>query len=146
MPRPRKASAKATIVSTGSVRSGGLERGERGRVGGVELHGEECAERNADDLIAGQRMPQRHDAVLAQVEPRHVDLRPFILSGGRTTVTTGGLTRVALVKGSLVVNSSQGGGSKDTWVLFGDHNGAFDFVGFELESHGSNNGGGGLSA
>ncbi len=51
------------------------------------------------------------------LEPRHVDLRPFILSGRTTHVTTGGLTRVALVKGSLVVNSSQGGGSKDTWVV-----------------------------
>ena len=48
-------------------------------------------------------------------EPRHVDLRPFILQGERSYVTPGGLTRVALVKGSLVVNSSQGGGSKDTW-------------------------------
>lgn len=52
-----------------------------------------------------------------EVEPRHVDLRPFILSGPNTYVTTGGLTRVALVKGSLVVNSSQGGGSKDTWIV-----------------------------
>ena len=51
------------------------------------------------------------------IEPRHVDLRPFILSGKKTTVTTGGLTRVALRKGSLVVNSSQGGGSKDTWIV-----------------------------
>ncbi len=50
-------------------------------------------------------------------EPRHVDLRPFILSGASTYVTTGGLTRVALRKGSTVVNSSQGGGSKDTWVV-----------------------------
>jgi uncharacterized circularly permuted ATP-grasp superfamily protein len=48
---------------------------------------------------------------------RHVDLRPFVLSGRDTYVTTGGLTRVALVEGSLVVNSSQGGGSKDTWVV-----------------------------
>jgi uncharacterized circularly permuted ATP-grasp superfamily protein len=52
-----------------------------------------------------------------QLEPRHVDLRPFILSGKDTKVTTGGLTRVALRKGSLVVNSSQGGGSKDTWIV-----------------------------
>jgi uncharacterized circularly permuted ATP-grasp superfamily protein len=51
------------------------------------------------------------------VEPRHVDLRPFILTGEETTIVPGGLTRVALKKGSLVVNSSQGGGSKDTWVL-----------------------------
>jgi uncharacterized circularly permuted ATP-grasp superfamily protein len=53
----------------------------------------------------------------SHMEPRHVDLRPFILSGENTFVTTGGLTRVALVKGSLVVNSSQGGGSKDTWIV-----------------------------
>ncbi len=53
-------------------------------------------------------------------EGRHVDLRPYILYGDKITVTPGGLTRVALRKGSLVVNSSQGGGSKDTWVLHGD--------------------------
>lgn len=52
-----------------------------------------------------------------QVEPRHVDLRPFVLCGDKVTVVPGGLTRVALRAGSLVVNSSQGGGSKDTWVL-----------------------------
>lgn len=52
-----------------------------------------------------------------RAEPRHVDLRPFILSGRDTYVTEGGLTRVALRKGSTVVNSSQGGGSKDTWVV-----------------------------
>ncbi|MAQ17178.1 MAG: hypothetical protein CMN30_20590 [Sandaracinus sp.] len=50
-------------------------------------------------------------------DPRHVDLRPFVLCGQSTYVLPGGLTRVALRKGSLVVNSSQGGGSKDTWVL-----------------------------
>lgn len=52
-----------------------------------------------------------------RLEPRHVDLRPFILSADRQQVTMGGLTRVALRKGSLVVNSSQGGSSKDTWIL-----------------------------
>lgn len=52
------------------------------------------------------------------IEPRHLDLRPFILSRGDSTyVTTGGLTRVAMTKGSLVVNSSQGGGAKDTWIV-----------------------------
>ncbi len=51
------------------------------------------------------------------IEPRHLDLRPFILQGKNKYVTTGGLTRVALKKGSLVVNSSQGGGSKDTWIV-----------------------------
>jgi len=51
------------------------------------------------------------------VAPRHVDLRPFVLSGRKTVVMPGGLTRVAMKAGSLVVNSSQGGGTKDTWVL-----------------------------
>lgn len=51
------------------------------------------------------------------LEPRHLDLRPFILQSKETYVTTGGLTRVAMKKGSLVVNSSQGGGSKDTWIV-----------------------------
>ncbi|PCI47322.1 MAG: hypothetical protein COB58_08070 [Thalassobium sp.] len=52
-----------------------------------------------------------------KLEPRHLDLRPFILQSKDTYVTTGGLTRVAMKKGSLVVNSSQGGGSKDTWIV-----------------------------
>jgi uncharacterized circularly permuted ATP-grasp superfamily protein len=51
------------------------------------------------------------------IAPRHVDLRPFVLSGERVVMVPGGLTRVALREGSLVVNSSQGGGTKDTWVL-----------------------------
>ena len=49
--------------------------------------------------------------------PRHVDFRPFVLLGAKPRVLAGGLTRVALREGSLIVNSSQGGGSKDTWVL-----------------------------
>src|ERR1700761_8948105 len=53
-------------------------------------------------------------------EGRHIDLRPYILCGEKISIVPGGLTRVALRKGSLVVNSSQGGGSKDTWVLYGD--------------------------
>ena len=52
-----------------------------------------------------------------QLEARHIDLRPFVLTGERIEVVPGGLTRVALRRGSFVVNSSQGGGSKDTWVL-----------------------------
>lgn len=52
-----------------------------------------------------------------KVEPRHLDLRPFVLSSKNITVTNGGLTRVAMNKGSIVVNSSQGGGSKDTWIV-----------------------------
>lgn len=53
----------------------------------------------------------------SKVEPRHVDLRPFALTGNSTWVLPGGLTRVAMQRGSLIVNSSQGGGSKDTWVV-----------------------------
>ncbi|MBP7641647.1 MAG: circularly permuted type 2 ATP-grasp protein, partial [Thauera sp.] len=54
----------------------------------------------------------------AGIAPRHIDLRPFVLSGGREIrMVPGGLTRVALKAGSLVVNSSQGGGTKDTWVV-----------------------------
>lgn len=51
------------------------------------------------------------------IAPRHVDLRPYVLMGERVRIVPGGLTRVALKRGSLVVNSSQGGGTKDTWVL-----------------------------
>lgn len=54
-----------------------------------------------------------------EIAARHIDLRPFVLSGTDVTIVPGGLTRVALRKGSLVVNSSQGGGTKDTWVLGG---------------------------
>jgi uncharacterized circularly permuted ATP-grasp superfamily protein len=53
----------------------------------------------------------------AGLAPRHIDLRPFVLSGSEVSIVPGGLTRVALREGSLVVNSSQGGGTKDTWVL-----------------------------
>jgi uncharacterized circularly permuted ATP-grasp superfamily protein len=56
--------------------------------------------------------------VEAGIAPRHIDLRPYVLSSGKGVQTVpGGLTRVALKEGSLVVNSSQGGGTKDTWVL-----------------------------
>lgn len=51
------------------------------------------------------------------IAPRHIDLRPFVLSGKETRLVPGGLTRVALREGSLVVNSSQGGGTKDTWIV-----------------------------
>jgi len=54
------------------------------------------------------------------IAPRHIDLRPFLLTGKETHLVPGGLTRVALTEGSLVVNSSQGGGTKDTWVLEDD--------------------------
>ena len=71
----------------------------------------------AQDPIRLSRSPTWCDGKL---EGRHIDLRPYILYGEKVTVTPGGLTRVALRKGSLVVNSSQGGGSKDTWVLKGE--------------------------
>jgi uncharacterized circularly permuted ATP-grasp superfamily protein len=58
--------------------------------------------------------------VASGLAPRHIDLRPYILSGKGVSLVPGGLTRVALREGSLVVNSSQGGGTKDTWVLAAD--------------------------
>ncbi len=68
----------------------------------------------AQPVISLSRSPCYFDGKL---EGRHIDLRPYILMGEKTTIVPGGLTRVAMRKGSLVVNSSQGGGSKDTWVL-----------------------------
>lgn len=68
----------------------------------------------AQEVIQLSTHPTYIDGTL---EPRHIDLRPFVLSGDKVEVVPGGLTRVALPKGSLIVNSSQGGGSKDTWVL-----------------------------
>jgi uncharacterized circularly permuted ATP-grasp superfamily protein len=71
----------------------------------------------AQPIISLSRHPTHVDG---HFEGRHIDLRPFILYGEKISIVPGGLTRVALRKGSLVVNSSQGGGSKDTWVLYGN--------------------------
>lgn len=68
----------------------------------------------AQPTLALSTVPTYVDGALA---PRHIDLRPFVLQGKHSYVTTGGLTRVALREGSLIVNSSQGGGSKDTWIV-----------------------------
>ena len=68
----------------------------------------------AQPTLALSRVPTIVDD---HFEGRHVDLRPYVLYGKDIYVVPGGLTRVAMTKGSLVVNSSQGGGSKDTWVL-----------------------------
>src|SRR5271165_420724 len=74
----------------------------------------------AQPVIPLSRCPA-FDPVTGTMSPRHVDLRPYCLyDGEKVTIVPGGLTRVALQRGSLVVNSSQGGGSKDTWVLRGD--------------------------
>ena len=82
--------------------------------------------RDADRRRPAQLHRAADDRALARIRPSstaelrgcHVDLRPFVLSGADTTrIVPGGLTRTALRPGSLVVNSSQGGGSKDTWVL-----------------------------
>jgi uncharacterized circularly permuted ATP-grasp superfamily protein len=68
----------------------------------------------AQEVVQLSRVPS---CVEGGLEGRHVDLRPFVLTGASIEVLPGGLTRVAMRKGSLIVNSSQGGGSKDTWVL-----------------------------
>jgi uncharacterized circularly permuted ATP-grasp superfamily protein len=72
------------------------------------------------------------------IAPRHVDLRPFILSGKEVRIVPGGLTRVAIREGSLVVNSSQGGGTKDTWILEDDGPGE---AGFQSQSQSQSAGG-----
>ena len=79
-------------------------------------------EKNPRNFIAQPTLSlSRHPSFCdGTFDGRHVDLRPYILYGSDITIVPGGLTRVALRKGSLVVNSSQGGGSKDTWVLYGD--------------------------
>jgi uncharacterized circularly permuted ATP-grasp superfamily protein len=71
----------------------------------------------AQPMVTLSQHPTR---VNGSFEGRHIDLRPYIIYGEKITIVPGGLTRVALRKGSLVVNSSQGGGSKDTWVLYAD--------------------------
>ena len=78
------------------------------------------AEYIAQPTLALSTCPTFVDAGIA---PRHIDLRPFVLSGQQISIVPGGLTRVALREGSLVVNSSQGGGTKDTWVLQGGPDG-----------------------
>jgi uncharacterized circularly permuted ATP-grasp superfamily protein len=101
------------------------ESGGYGMLIGPQASKEECEQfkrqirndpRNyiAQPLLSLSTVPTLVDT---HAEARHVDLRPFILSGADTYVTSGGLTRVALRRGSTVVNSSQGGGSKDTWVI-----------------------------
>ena len=75
----------------------------------------------AQPVVALSRVPS-YDPATGLVAGRHVDLRPYCLyDGEKVTIVPGGLTRVALQRGSLVVNSSQGGGSKDTWVLRGEN-------------------------
>jgi len=104
------------------------ESGGYGLLVGPHATREEC-ETFRDKIKANPRnyiaQPMIHFSRLCSTadqsfEGRHIDLRPYILYGEKITIVPGGLTRVALRKGSLVVNSSQGGGSKDTWVLYGD--------------------------
>jgi uncharacterized circularly permuted ATP-grasp superfamily protein len=96
----------------------GLLIGDRATAGELDAHRAliEADPRNwvAQPILKLSTAPTLCDG---SIEPRHVDLRPFILTGERQYVTAGGLTRVALRRGSLVVNSSQGGGSKDTWIV-----------------------------
>ena len=79
---------------------------------------EKPADYIAQPIVKLSRHPTYY-ADSKRFEPCHIDLRPYILMGEETVIVPGGLTRVALKRGSLVVNSSQGGGSKDTWVLKG---------------------------
>ena len=104
------------------------ESGGYGMLMGPKASREELAKFRA--LIAGDPrnyiaqpmilLSQHPTEAAGRFEGRHIDLRPYIIYGEKITIVPSGLTRVALRKGSLVVNSSQGGGSKDTWVLYGD--------------------------
>ena len=108
------------LVMKPANESGGYGITIGSRAGEDELRS--CAEAILDDprnwvaqpIINLSTVPTLIDGAL---QPRHVDLRPFILTGESSYVTAGGLTRVALQEGSLIVNSSQGGGSKDTWIV-----------------------------
>jgi uncharacterized circularly permuted ATP-grasp superfamily protein len=101
------------------------ESGGSGMLVGPAASAEEChlfrekVRARPRDFVAQPtiQLSQHPTFVDGYLEGRHVDLRPFVLSGEKITVVPGALTRVALPRGSLVVNSSQGGGSKDTWVL-----------------------------
>ena len=108
----------------GGRRVGGLRDADRPRVDGRRSarSSRRKIESNPRGYIAQPTicLSQHPTFVDGRLEGRHIDLRPFILYGEEITVMPGGLTRVALPQGSLVVNSSQGGGTKDTWVLHGD--------------------------
>lgn len=104
------------------------ESGGYGMLIGPHATAAECSDfrekikANPRNFIAQPVIPlsRLSSAVDQGFEGRHIDLRPYILHGEKITIVPGGLTRVAFRKGSLVVNSSQGGGSKDTWVLYGE--------------------------
>jgi uncharacterized circularly permuted ATP-grasp superfamily protein len=110
----------ATLVVKLARGSGGY-----GMLVGPHATAEQCAEFAAriiarpGDYIAQPTLPLSTVPTLADaaIAPRHVDLRPYVLMGKEVRIVPGGLTRVALREGSLVVNSSQGGGTKDTWVI-----------------------------
>ena len=127
------------MCGTGSIRTWALPRPTGSKISGVSVKSPSlwrmlvgphstAAERetfrdlildNPRNFIAQPTLALSRSACFIddRIEPRHIDLRPYVLFGERVTLVPGGLTRVALRKGSLVVNSSQGGGSKDTWVL-----------------------------
>jgi len=94
----------------------GSEADEKTRRKFIEKVKEKPADYIAQPIVKLSRHPTYY-ADSKRFEPCHIDLRPYILMGEETVIVPGGLTRVALKRGSLVVNSSQGGGSKDTWVL-----------------------------
>lgn len=104
------------------------ESGGYGMLVGTQATKEQCNEfrekvkANPRNYIAQPVVPLSRAPAFCgeEMEGRHVDLRPYILYGEKVTIIPGGLTRVALTRGSLVVNSSQGGGSKDTWVIEDD--------------------------
>jgi uncharacterized circularly permuted ATP-grasp superfamily protein len=106
------------------------ESGGYGMLIGTQATKAECdtfrqkVEKNPRNYVAQPVVPLSRSPSFCDgsMQGRHVDLRPYILYGEKVTIVPGGLTRVALRSGSLVVNSSQGGGSKDTWIIDDDEN------------------------
>ncbi len=99
----------------------GMLMGPKATEAEIEMFRREILENPRNYIAQPMISLSRHPTYVGgQFEGRHIDLRPFILYGEKIVIVPGGLTRVALRKDSLVVNSSQGGGSKDTWVLYGD--------------------------
>ena len=115
------AGASARARGQGGPRRGRLRHAHRARRN-ARPRSRRFAGRSSPPRSATSRSPRWRLSTCptfaeARLAPRHIDLRPFVLSGRDVTIVPGGLTRVALREGSLVVNSSQGGGTKDTWVL-----------------------------
>src|SRR5262249_37103705 len=113
---------KLVVKSANESGGYGMLMGPKAAKAEIEAFREKIASEPRNFIAQPMIALSRHPTCVNEqsFEGRHIDLRPYIIYGEKIVIVPGGLTRVALRKGSLVVNSSQGGGSKDTWVLYGD--------------------------